>query len=132
MEADFSKGLGGLGDEVAGFLDAQVTEVFLGRHIKGGFEFSKEAAERKPGGFGEVSDRDIFPVVLIKESEGWSELFVFCERGGALIEGAGDANDPADFALLIDEGLLGGGGPIDEAVSARDELDPIDDGFSGF
>ncbi len=42
--ADLSEGLGGLDDEVAGFLDAEVAEIFLGCHIEAGFELPKKTA----------------------------------------------------------------------------------------
>lgn len=69
--------------------------------------------------------------MLVQEAERGAEFFVLTEGSGALVEGAGDANDAANFALLIVEGLFGGGGPIDEAVAAWDEFDSVDDGIAG-
>ena len=130
VEADVCKGISRADDEVAGFLDAEVTEVFLGRHIKAGFKFTKEAREGKVGHFCELGDGDVIAVPLVEEFKGGAEFFVFCEGGSALIEGAGDANNSTDFTALVEDWLLGGGRPIDEAISSRDELDPVDDRFS--
>lgn len=81
---------------------------------------------------GEVGDGDVFAVVLVKEGEGRSEFFVFTERGGALIEGASNADDTANISLMVEERFFGGGGPIDEPAAARDEFDTVDDRFSSF
>ncbi len=70
IESDLGEGSGGADDEVAGFLDAEVTQVFLRRHIEAGFEFTKEAAQRKVGCFGEFGDGDVFAVAFVKELEG--------------------------------------------------------------
>ena len=129
---DVEEALRGLGDEVAGFLDAEVAEVFLGRHVEGGFEFTEEATEREVGGFGDGGDGDVFAVVFVKESEGGAEFVVFAEGGDALVEGAGDADDATDFFFLVIKGLFGGGGPVDEAITARDKFDVVNDGGAGF
>ena len=130
--ADFGEGMSGTNDEVGGFLDAEVTEVFLGGHVEAGFEFPQEAAEGKVGGFGELGDGDVVAVTLVEEGQSGSEFLVFGKGGGALIEGAGDADDAADCAFLIEEGLFGSGGPVDEAAAAGDEFDAVDDGLGGF
>ena len=96
VEANFGEGVGGLDDAVAGFLDAEVPEVFLGRHVEGGFEFPQKTGEGKASGFSELGDGDVFAVVLVEELEGGSEFFVYAERGGSLIERAGDADDAAN------------------------------------
>ena len=70
--------------------------------------------------------------MLMQELEGGAELLVLSQGSGALVEGAGDANDTANLALLIVERLLGGGGPIDESITPWHELDPVDDGLAGF
>lgn len=45
-------------------------------------------------------------------------------------KGTGDADDSTDFAVLIEQGFLGGGGPIDEAIASGNEFDSIDDGVA--
>ena len=100
--ADFGEGLGGADDEVGGFLDAEVTEVFLRRHVEGGFEFTKEAGEGKVGGLGEFGDGDVVAVVLVEELKGGAEFFVFGEGGDALVKGTGDAYDPANFSQFVE------------------------------
>lgn len=113
-------------------MDTEVAEVFLWRHVEGGFELTEEAAEREVGGFRDGGDGDVFAVVVVKEVEGGAEFIVFTEGGDALVEGAGDADDAADFFFLVIEGLFGGGGPVDEAVATRDEFDVVNDGFACF
>jgi len=130
--ADFGEGMSGADNEVASFLDAEVAEVFLGGHVEAGFEFSQKAAEGEVGIFGEFGDGDVVTVALVEECQSGSEFLVFGEGGGALVEGAGDADDAADGSFLIEEGLFGGGGPVDEAAAAGDELDAVDDGLAGF
>jgi hypothetical protein len=129
---DFGEGLGGADDEVGGFLDAEVAKVGLGGHAEGGFEFTEEAGEGEVGGFGELGDGDIIAEFAVEELEGGAEFVVFGEGGGALVEGAGDADDAANFPVLVEEGLFGGGGPVDEAAAAWDEFDAVNDGISGF
>lgn len=132
MVADLREGLGGAHDEMGGFLNAEMTEVFLRRHAKGGLEFSQEAGGRKVGGPGEFGDGDVFPVVPVKAFEGRAEFLVFAERGGALIEGARDADDSAYFTLMVQKRFFGGDGPVQKALALGDELDAVDHGFSGF
>lgn len=130
--ADLSEGPGGADDEVAGFLNAQVAQVFLRGHVKAGFEFSKKTADRKISSFREFDDSDVVAIVLMEELQGGTEFFVFTERGGALIEGAADADDATNFVVGIEEGLFSGGGPVDEPAAAGNEFDPVDDGLAGF
>ena len=113
--ADLGKALGGAHDEVAGFLNPQVAQVFLGGHAEAGFELAEKTAEGKIGCLGESGDRDVLAEVFVEEVEGGSEFFVLSQGGGALFEGARDSDDAANLALLIEEGFLGGGGPIDES-----------------
>lgn len=129
---DFGEGFGGADDEVAGFLDAEVAEIGLGRHVEGDLEFTEEAGEGEVRDLGEFGDGDVFPIPLVEEPEGGSEFVVLGKGGGALVEGTRDTDDAADFSPLIEEGLLGGGGPVDEAAAARDELDSVDDGLAAF
>ena len=107
--ADLGEGLGGLDDEVAGFLDPQVAEVFFGGHVEAGLEFSKETRERQVGGFGELGNGNVVAIALVEDFESGTKLLIFCEGSGALVKGTGDSNDAADLSLLIEEWLLGGG-----------------------
>ena len=68
----------------------------------------------------------------MEEFKGGTEFFVLSEREGALLEWAGDSDDPTDLAFLIEEWLFGGGRPVDEPTTSRDEFDLIDDGDPGF
>ena len=132
VESDLGEWAGGADDEVAGFLDAEVTEVFLGRHVEAGFEFTEEAAEGNVGRFGEFGDGDVFAVAFVEELERAAEFFVHAERGGALVERSGDTDEAADLSLLIVEWFFSGIRPVDEAVSARDKFDAVHDGLAGF
>ena len=76
VESDLCEWAGGADDEVAGLLDAEVTEIFLGRHVEAGFEFTEEAAERNVGRFGELGDGDVFAVAFVEELECAAEFFV--------------------------------------------------------
>lgn len=68
----------------------------------------------------------------MEELQGGTEFFVFAERGGALIEGAADADDATNLVVGIEEWLFGGGGPVDETAAAGNEFDTVDDGLAGF
>lgn len=131
VESDLGEWAGGAYDEVAGFLDTEVTEILLGRHVEAGFEFTEEAAERNVGRFGELGDGDVFAVAFVEELKRGTEFFVHAERGGALVERPGDADEAADLSLLIVEWFFSGIRPVDEAVSARDKFDAVHDGLAG-
>ena len=49
-----------------------------------------------------------------------------------MVEGSRDSDESADLAVLIVEWFLGGHRPIDKAITAWHELDPIHDGLAGF
>ncbi len=49
-----------------------------------------------------------------------------------MVEGTGDADEPANVSVLIVEWFFGGIGPVDKAVAARDEFNAVHDGFAGF
>jgi len=83
-------------------------------------------------GFGEFGDGDVFAVALVEELEGGTEFVVLGEGGDTLVEGASDADDAAGFSVLVEEGFLCGGGPVDKAAASGNEFDVVDDGVSGF
>lgn len=125
--ADLGEGLGGANDEVTGFLDTEMAQVFLGGHVEARFEFSQKTAEGKVGCFCEFGDGDVVPVMLVEKLERGAEFFVFAERGGALVEGAADADDSANLAVGISKRFFCRGGPIDKSTAAWDEFDAIGD-----
>ena len=77
--ADLGESLSGTYDQVAGFLNPKVAQVFFRSHVEAGLEFPEKAAEGKMGRFGEFGDGDVVPVVLMEEPEGGAEFFVFAE-----------------------------------------------------
>ena len=109
-----------------------MSQIFLGRHVEARFELSKEAAEGEIGLFREFSDGDVVPIVFVKKLKSGPKFFVFAQRGGALVEGAGDANDATDFVIGVAERFFCRCGPIDKATTARYKFDTIDDGLTRF
>lgn len=63
---NLGEALVGADDEVAGFLHAEVAQVFFWGHVEAGFELSQKAAEGKVGGAGECADGDVFAEVFVE------------------------------------------------------------------
>lgn len=60
------------------------------------------------------------------------QFVVLLQGGSTLAKWPSYAYDAADIAPGVEEGFFIGGGPIDKAVTRRNEFDSIVDGFTGF
>ncbi len=131
VEGDGAEGLGGVGEEVAGGLEAELGEVGAGGHVEDAAEFALELADGKTGLAGELADAEGFGEVLAGELEGGEEAAVFFGGGAGAFVGSHETGDAGDFLVGVVEGEFAADIPKGGALGVGDEPDLMEEGEAG-
>ena len=112
VEGDVGDGGGGVGEGVAGGVDADFGDVLAGGEVEEGADALVELVDREAGGFGEWFEAERFVDVVADVVENPGESLEVGVGQGGDIEVARDADQADGLSIPIEERFLVGEAPV--------------------